>query len=341
VSGPRVRHPKGLTQFLIYIKSVRPGGADLYIKLPDMQTILGSGGIIADELAKSLKEYTPSIRLVSRHPKKVNETDELFVADLLDREQTIRAIDGSEVVYLVAGLRYDYRVWQKEWPSLMENVIEGCKRAGARLVFFSNVYSLGKVDGWMTETTPMIPSSKKGKVRKQVEERLLEEISRGTIQAIIARAPDFYGPGAFLSVPHIMVFDNLKKGKRPQWLVDGRKKHSMIYTPDAGKATAILGNTPGAYNRIWHLPTCREVLTGREFIIRSVRAFDRPEKYNVLPTWMLYLVALFLPSLRGGLEMLYQNKYDYLFDGRDFEKTFGFIPTTYEDGIRQTAAAYA
>jgi len=305
-----------------------------------MQTILGSGGIVAEELAKSLKEYTSSIRLVSRHPKKVNDSDELFPADLLDREQTIRAIEGSEVVYLVAGLRYDYRVWQEQWPPLMENVIEGCKRAGARLVFFSNVYAMGKVDGWMTEATPMNPSSKKGHVRKQIEERLLEEISRGTIRAIIARAPDFYGPGAFLSAPHIMIFDNLKKGKKPQWLVDDGKKHSMIYTPDAGKATAVLGNTPGAFNRIWHLPTHREALTGREFTIRSARAFGRPEKYTVLPIWMLYLVALFLPPLRGGLEMLYQNKYDYLFDSSDFETTFRFAPTTYEEGLRQTAESY-
>ena len=305
-----------------------------------MQTILGSGGIIADELAKSLKEYTSSIRLVSRHPKKVNDTDELFPADLLDREQTIRAIEGSEVVYLVAGLRYDYRVWQQEWPPLMENVIEGCKRTGARLVFFSNVYTLGKVDGWMTENSPMNPSSKKGEVRKQVEGRLLEEISRGTIQAIIARAPDFYGPNALLSATHLLVFDNLKKGKKPQWLVNAHKKHSMIYTPDAGKATAILGNTPSAFNRVWNLPTHREALTGQEFMIRAARALGRPEKYSVLPTWMLYLVALFMPPLRGGLEMLYQSKYDYLFDSSDFEKTFRFTPTTYEDGIRQTAKLY-
>jgi hypothetical protein len=76
-------------------------------------------------------------------------------------------------------------------------------------------------------------------------------------------------------------------------------------------------------------------------MIRSARVFGRPEKYSVLPTWMLYMVALFLPSLRGGLEMLYQSKYDYLFDGSDFEKTFRFTPTTYEDGIRQSVAAYA
>ena len=42
-----------------------------------MQTILGSGGAIGISLAKELMNYTNQIRLVSRNPKKVNETDEL------------------------------------------------------------------------------------------------------------------------------------------------------------------------------------------------------------------------------------------------------------------------
>ena len=43
-----------------------------------MQTILGSGGAIGLPLAKELKSFTSQIRLVSRNPKKVNDTDELF-----------------------------------------------------------------------------------------------------------------------------------------------------------------------------------------------------------------------------------------------------------------------
>ncbi len=55
---------------------------------------------------------------------------------------------------------------------------------------------------------------------------------------------------------------------------------------------------------------------------------------------MIYLTALFIPDMRALLELLYQNKYDYLFDSSDFEKTFGFTPTPYEEGIRAIAATY-
>ena len=52
-----------------------------------MQTILGSGGGIALPLAKELKSYTEQIRLISRNPKKVNDTDELFPIDVNDLSQ--------------------------------------------------------------------------------------------------------------------------------------------------------------------------------------------------------------------------------------------------------------
>jgi putative NADH-flavin reductase len=71
-----------------------------------MQTILGAGGAIGNSLAKELLQYTTELRLVSRNPKKVNETDTLLSADLTDATATADAVKGSEVVYLLAGLPY-------------------------------------------------------------------------------------------------------------------------------------------------------------------------------------------------------------------------------------------
>ena len=61
-----------------------------------MQTILGAGGAIGIPLARELKNYTDQIRLVSRNPKKVNSTDELFSVDLSDLSQVEKAIAGSK-----------------------------------------------------------------------------------------------------------------------------------------------------------------------------------------------------------------------------------------------------
>ncbi len=56
------------------------------------------------------------------------------------------------------------------------------------------------------------------------------------------------------------------KGKKADWFGSLDHKHSFTYTPDAAKATALLGNTTDAYNQVWHLPTAQNPYTGREWI---------------------------------------------------------------------------
>ena len=302
-----------------------------------MQTILGSTGVIGNELAKALPQYTNKIRLVSRNPKKVNDRDEPFIANLLNAEEILKAVEGSEVVYLTAGLQYDINVWRRDWPIIMKNVIAACKKNKSKFVFFDNVYSYGKVNGWMTEETQAKPDSEKGKVRAKLNEMIMNEVKQGNLTAIIAKAADFYGPDTPLSFVNIMVFENFKKGKKAQWFIDVNKKHSFTYTPDAAKGTAILGNTDSAYNQIWHLPTNRNVLTGKEFIELAAKAMGVKSEYMVVKKWMAKMLGLFIKVIKESVEMLYQNDSDYLFDSTKFEKTFNYKPISYEEGIINTA----
>lgn len=297
-----------------------------------MQTILGSGGVIGTELAKNLKQYTDRIRLVGRNPGKVNSDDETFVADLTDRRKTSAAVKGSEVVYLTAGLPYKIKAWEELWPKIMMNVIEGCKEHGARLVFFDNVYMYGKVNGPMTEYTPVNPCSRKGEVRMRIAGQLMDEVNNGNLQALIARSADFYGPGAVNTMVHPMVFEKLRYGKKATWVCNDRVKHSMTFTPDAGKATALLGNTETAFGRIWHLPTDKHALTGKEFIEEVAGQYGVEPKYSVMSKTMMKIAGWFNPLARESVEMLYQLEDDYILDSSDFEREF-FAATTYQKGI--------
>src|SRR5579862_7273365 len=107
-----------------------------------IHTILGANGTIANELIPILQSNGQQIRLVSRNPKKVAGA-ELMQADILDREAVIRAVNGSDIVYPLVGLKYDIRIWRTDWPVIMRNTIDACKAAGARLIFFDNVYMYG------------------------------------------------------------------------------------------------------------------------------------------------------------------------------------------------------
>lgn len=306
-----------------------------------MQTVLGAGGIIGKELAKALPQYTNSIRLVSRNPVKVNYTDELFPADLLNAEAVMKAVAGSEIAYLVAGIPYNHKTWAAQWPVIMSNVINACKTHQCKLVFFDNIYSYGPVNGVLTEATPMNPSSKKGATRKQIVNMLVKEYESGALQALIARAPDFYGPATPLSFSTPMIFDRLKKGKKAQWLLNPEHRHTFIYTPDAGKATALLGNTGSAYNQVWHLPVPNEPITGKAFIEKAAAAYNVQPGIMPLPKWMIRLGGLFNGLIKESIEMLYQYEQDYLFSSDKFNKAFPDFKTTgYDEGIKNTAAYY-
>jgi nucleoside-diphosphate-sugar epimerase len=301
-----------------------------------VQTILGSGGGIGTPLARELKNYTEKIRLVSRNPKKVNNTDELFPVDVNDISQIDKAIAGSEVVYVTIGFAYNLKVWQRTWPPFMQEVINSCKKHNARLVFFDNVYMYSKTAiPFMTEDSPVLPPSEKGKIRKILREMIINEVEKKNLSALIARAADFYGPENKNSALTIMVADNLMKGKKAQVFGDINRIHTYTYTPDAAKATALLGNTSDAYNQEWHVPTTKEKLTTMDWIALIAKELRVDPKVQIVPKWMLNALSVFVPIMREFPEMLYQNNQDYIFDSTKFENRFGIMTTPPAEGVKK------
>src|SRR5262245_19186953 len=240
---------------------------------PPKHVLLGAGGVIATELATELRRERQDVRLVSRSGAAV-EGAESFRGDLLDPVSVREAIPPGSVVYLVAGLRYDIRVWRGEWPRIMANVLDACTKRQARLIFFDNVYMYGRVAGVMTEDTAIKPSSEKGVVRAQLAASLLEAARSGRVPACIARAADFYGPNASNSFINRVVLPPLSKGKPARWLVNADMPHSLTYTRDCGRALPLLARAADVWGDVWHLPTAKPPLTGREFVALAARAYD-------------------------------------------------------------------
>jgi nucleoside-diphosphate-sugar epimerase len=302
-----------------------------------MITILGAGGAVGRELVKEYAATGQRVRLVGRSPKPAGDHTEFVAADLSDTDQTAKAVEGSKIAFLLAGLKYDIAVWREFWPRIMANAIEACKRSGARLVFFDNVYMYGKVDGFMTEETPFRPCTKKGEIRARIAGHLLNEISGGRITAMIARAADFYGPGVEKSGPGILIFNKLAKHQTPTWIGSDTVKHSFTFTPDTGRALITLAESDAAWNQTWHLPTAPDPPTGREFIELAAREYGRPPKYRTLGKPMMRLAGLFDSDVREMVELMYQNDYDYLFDSTKFTRAFGDQATPYAEGIPRCA----
>lgn len=302
-----------------------------------MQTILGASGPIGRELALSLKHaFSDDIRLVSRRPQKVNETDQLHAADLLDAEQTRRAVAGSEIVYLTAGLPMDTRLWQAQWPTMMRNTIEACATHGAKLVFFDNTYLYPQTAEPQTESTAFQPYGAKGRVRAAIASDLLAAMAQGRVQGLICRAPEFYGPGLTQSITNRAVIELLLQGRPAKLLLRDDTLRSLIWTPDASRAMAWLGNTPDAFGQTWHLPCDDERLTYRQFVELAAEIFGTAARYRIVTRWQLALAGLFSRQLRDAAELLPRYAVDNLFVSDKFKQRFpAFAVTPYRQGLMQ------
>ncbi|WP_343539479.1 NAD(P)H-binding protein [Sphingobacterium thalpophilum] len=230
-----------------------------------MQTILGANGQIGEELARELRRnFTSSIRIVSRNAKKVNDTDEIFSADLSIREKAVEAVKGSEIAYFTLGLPISSDLWEKQFSLILRHVIDACKINHTKLVFF----------------------------------------------------------------------DNIKEGSKLKVPLSANKKRSLIWTPDASRATALIGNTPDAFGQTWHLPVDKSHPTYKEFIRMAAGIYGRDLKYSVVRKLMFKIGSFFNKSVKELLELLPRYEHDNLFDDSKFRTKFpDFQVTSYKQGI--------
>lgn len=302
-----------------------------------MQTILGASGQIARELARELKRnYTDDLQLVSRHPQKVNDSDMTFAADLLDAQQTRNAVKGSDTVYFAAGLPPDSALWERQFPAMLKNALEATRMAGAKFVYFDNTYMYPQSNAPQTEETRFAPRGRKGKVRAAMADKVLDEIKRAEIPVLIGRAPEFYGPGKTQSFTNALILDKLKSGKQPRVPVRDDKLRTLIWTPDASRALAVLGNTPDAYGQSWHLPCCDDRLTYQQFVTLACDIFGQQADYSVISKLAFTAAGLVSKGAREIRELLPRYEFDNLFESAKFKQRFpDFAATTYREGLEK------
>lgn len=334
-----------------------------------LHLILGDGVIgqaVADELSRLRVPHALASRSPAAHPSPQRRVD------ALDRQALIVATAGVTHLYVTLGLRYDLRTWQRDWPIVIENVLAAARVQRLRVVFFDNVYAYGPAPLQlpMTEEHPRQPPSRKGAVRKALDERLLRAAAEEGVDLVIGRSADFYGPGVRNSMLYAAAMERQLAGKAAQWIGDPDRLHTYTYTIDAARALVRLAmddgrhsgaggahgrDDPGAHEHgdarayglgdarahgVWHLPTAEPAPTTRELLEQSARLLGAPPTIQTLPRPMVAALGLFVPILREVREMLYQNDSDYVFSSAKFMRRYpDFEITPYARGIEAMVAS--
>ncbi|MEU4842071.1 hypothetical protein [Nocardia testacea] len=127
-----------------------------------------------------------------------------------------------------------------------------------------------------------------------------------------------------------------RAGKRPFVPVNAHAKRSLIWTPDASRALALLGNTPDAYGQTWHLPIDPNRQSYAQLIEIAGQVTGRKIGYTVLPMPAFLLGRRFVEPLDEMYELLGRYRDDNIFDSSKFAASFpDFQVTTYREGVER------
>lgn len=305
--------------------------------------VLGGGGNVGVALTRELSKHENKYEISSFSRSCDNSTNNgvtYIKGDLLDLENVLKAFEGVKVAFLVAGLPYNSIVWEDNWPKIMSNVLEACSRFETKLIFFDNIYAYGEIKGEIKENNLLNPISRKGKVRKILNDMLEEAHSNDKLKYMIVRSAEFYGPGVQNSSLYASLIENLLKDKAGYWLGSLDKLRSFTYIDDIAKALEVLSLEDKSYNQIWHVPTPKAI-KGTDFVKILEKNIDKKITVKPLGKTMAKIISLFNKDLKELIEMYYQFENDYEFNSDKFMMSHpNFQITSYEHGIKETIKSF-
>ncbi len=257
--------------------------------------------------------------------------------DATDATALSELATGAAALYNCANPAYHR--WVTDWPPLAAALLTAAERSGAVLATVGNLYGYGEVDAPMTESTPLNPSSVKGRVRAQMWLDALALHDAGRIRATEVRGSDYVGPG---SQSHLgdRVVPRLLAGKGVQVLGSPDTPHSWTYTEDVARLLVAVGASEQAWGRPWHVPS-NAPRTQREAVGDLARVADvDPVKVSRIPGAVLTVLGWTNPVVREVREMAYQFDRPFILDSTAAQQTFGLAPTPWADVLAATVASF-
>lgn len=293
----------------------------------ELHVVLGAGQV-GPQVAQLLLERGHDVRIARRSAAASRVAGlETIALDVRDPAAVARATEGAAVVYHCVNPAYH------QWPEMLlpmtRGIAEGARRSGARLVALDNLYMYGDTSR-MNESSPVSPVSKKGRLRAQAGEILLEA------GAAIGRAADFFGPDTPLSILGEHFWTRVLAGKSAQLFGDPDQVHSYSFTPDVARGLVALGSRRGTEG-VWMLPV-QPAETTRAVVARFASALGRDIAIASVPTWLVRAIGVFDATMRELAEMTYQWKQPYVVEDAKLRRAFAIEPTPWDDAVARTLA---
>jgi nucleoside-diphosphate-sugar epimerase len=326
--------------------SHRPSLLEQIMAINNTVLVLGATGGIGGEVARQLRDAGWTVRALKRGTTqaiKRNDGIQWIRGDALVREDVMNAAAGCSVIVHAVNPP-GYRGWSEVVLPMLDNTIAAATAQGATIVLPGTVYNYGP-DAFpvLMEDAPQRPTTRKGAIRVEMEQRLKKASHEGA-RVLIVRAGDFFGPGAGNTWFSQGLVKQGRAVKTISYPGRGGIGHQWSYLPDVGRATVELlarRDTLDAFANFhmaghWDADGKQMSDTIRRVVVRRTGTAPRVAGF---PWWLITLASPFVTTFREMGEMRYLWKTPLRMDNARLVAVLGREPhTPLEEAVEATLA---
>jgi nucleoside-diphosphate-sugar epimerase len=286
--------------------------------------VLGAAGRLGYAAACAFRDAGWSVKGLVRPGRAGAVPRNVEPVEAITRDEAIAAGRGCAVV--LNGLNPAITQWQKNALSLAHGAIAAAEENGATLLFPGSVWNYGAgMPPVLDESTPMHPTTRKGGMRVEIEQRIHEACDRG-MRAIVLRAGDFFGGGRGSWFDLVIVKDLDRSRLTYPGPLD--VVHAWAYLPDMVTTLVRLAERRAGLAAFETFGFPGHAVTGEQLIAAIETATNAKFNLRTMSWWMLKTFGRLLALGRELSELEYLWRVPHRISGDKLKAAIGDIPHT-------------
>ena len=286
--------------------------------------VLGAAGRLGTVAAETFRDAGWQVKGLVRPGRAGAVPRRIEAIEAVTRDEAVAAASGCDVV--LNALNPAMTEWRKNALSLAYAAITAAESNGATLLFPGSVWNYGRaMPPLLDESTPMQPTTRKGAMRVEIEQRIQEACDRG-MRAIILRAGDFYGGGSGSWFDLVIAKDIGRSRLTYPGPLD--VEHAWAYLPDFAATLVLLAEQRASFGPCETFGFPGDTVTGEQFIATIETVTKAKFTLRPMSWWFLKTIGQLLALGRELSELEYLWRVPHRISGDKLKTALGDIPHT-------------
>ena len=286
--------------------------------------VLGAAGRLGYVAAEAFRAAGWQVKGLVRPGRAGAVPHRVEPVEAVTRDEAVAAASGCDVV--LNAFNPAITEWRKNALSLAYAAIAAAESNGATLLFPGSVWNYGRgMPPLLDESTPAHPTTRKGAMRVEIEQRIQEACDRG-MRAIILRAGDFYGGGSGSWFDLVIAKDIGRS--RLTYPGPLNVEHAWAYLPDFAATLVLLAEQRTSFGACETFGFPGDAVTGEQFIA-TIEAVTK-SKFTLRPMswWFLKTIGQVMALGRELSELEYLWRVPHRISGDKLKAAIGEVPHT-------------